>query len=219
MKETILERSIFLIIGILIGLALSSLFCGTNYVPHDSNLQSPAILKNITDRSIAGYSEKLDSFQSVNKSLTKQLIKSKAALSSYEDKNNALSEKIDELITVNEGLNDTDALLANCDSLKQTARQFIADTKIKDSCAATVVKQSDSLINAKDGIIDLQQAKFLSLSLSFDQSIAQQKFLGEENLRLGKVLKRQKIKSKLLSVGALALSGTVIYGLIGFSHK
>jgi hypothetical protein len=203
MKETILERSIFLIIGILIGLALSSLFCGTNYVPHDSNLQSPAILKNITDRSIAGYTERLDSFQSVNKSLTKQLIKSKAALSSYEDKNNALSEKIDELITVSEGLSDTDVLLANCDSLKQTARQFIADTKIK----------------AKDGIIDLQQAKFLSLSLSFDQSIAQQKFLGEENLRLGKVLKRQKIKSKLLSVGALALSGTVIYGLIGFSHK
>jgi uncharacterized protein YggL (DUF469 family) len=217
MKETILERGIFLVAGVLIGLAVSVLFNRSSYVPTPVNsTQSSMILKTITDKTIAGFQNKLDSFQNLNTGLKKQLTRSKAALSSSQNKTDVLSERIDELVAVNETLNDTNALLDNCDSLKQTAKRFVIGTRTKDSLSAIVIKQSDSVIYAKDNIIALQQEQFQSLNLSFNQSIAQQKSLEYENEHVHKLLKRQKTKSRLLSAGAIILSGTVIYGLV---HK
>jgi hypothetical protein len=95
-----------------------------------------------------------------------------------------------------------------CDSLVTVVGDYIIENNEKDSLYDEQIKTMDSLSWNKDSVIQAHAESYNSLHRLFDQSLNQQVSLEKENLQLEKQVKRQRVKSKLLTIGLLFLSGT-----------
>lgn len=212
-----LTNVVFLVLGLVFGIALSTLFngCGdAGKTKWKEKAEKPLILKEEAEQTALLYASKLDSVSAHNTVLQEQVNSTKTALSVAKRKNSQLTQRVNELIAVNEVLNDTTELLANCDTLEQAVQELIVSCNEKDSLYDNVIASMQKQISNRDSTIGLQQQQYLFLKLSFDRSIEQQTSLFSENKSYQKQFKWQKAKSRLLSAGMLVLAGVATYSLI-----
>ncbi len=99
---------------------------------------------------------------------------------------------------------------SNCDSLANEVTEYIKENALKDSLYETHIQLQDSVIVNKDSIIANTTKLHSELKTAFDFTIQQQKQLISQNEQLFKKLKRQKRRSKLISVGMMVLSGAAV---------
>lgn len=212
-----LTNVVFLVLGLVFGIALSTLFkgCGdASETKWKGKAEKPLILKEEAEQTALLYASRLDSISEHNAVLQEQVNNTKTALSVAKRKNSQLTQRVNELIAVGEVLNDTAELLANCDTLEQTVQELFVSCNEKDSLYDNVIGSMQEQISNRDSTIGLQQQQYLSLKLSFDKSIEHQQMLFSENESYQKLFKRQRTKSKLLSAGMLVLAGVATYSLI-----
>ncbi|MBL7725396.1 MAG: hypothetical protein JNK27_14710, partial [Chitinophagaceae bacterium] len=110
--------------------------------------------------------------------------------------------------------NDSLSMLVDCDSLRIKAVQLTVSNAGKDSLYDRVIEKQEQQIVKKDSAIQLHRQQYISLKNSFDESITQQRSLLDQNKLFQKQLKRQRIKSKLLSGLTIIAAGITTHYLL-----
>ncbi len=206
------NRILCLVLGLIIGIGGTMLFSNNKTLtPVAATLRSPAELKNTSVLVEAQFQGKVDTLQRNNAMLAQKANSTKAELQKAKHDNKVLLELVDTLLAHAGQATDTAAKLAQCDSLSETVQELVTATVFKDSLYEDLASNLQAQVSNKDSVITVQHEQYNCLKLSFDQSLAQQQLLLGQNLLYEKQIKRDKVKSKLLTAGALILSGIVTY--------
>lgn len=203
-----------LVIGIIIGISFSNLFKGCNDTVTQTKIFKPETLKNQSVKVDEIYQHQIDSLQVSSNGLAKKLAGTKQILSQVSKKNKLLQMQVYELIDRTPVNADTIQIQSNCDSLKVTVAELLQSDDLKDSLFTDVNNNLETQIKNKDSTLMIKDMELHAMRISLDQSITEQQFLYDKNKTYQKQFKRQKVKSKLLSVGALILSGMAAAYLI-----
>ena len=203
-----------LVIGIIIGISFSNLFKGCNDTVTQTKIFKPETLKNQSVKVDEIYQHQIDSLQVSSNGLAKKLAGTKQILSQVSKKNKLLQMQVYELIDKTPVNADTIQIQSNCDSLKVTVAELLQSDDLKDSLFTDVNNNLETQIKNKDSTLMIKDMELHAMRISLDQSITEQQFLYDKNKTYQKQFKRQKVKSKLLSVGALILSGMAAAYLI-----
>ncbi|MBC7627926.1 hypothetical protein [Ferruginibacter sp.] len=206
-----------LILGIIIGISFTKLFTGNN---KEENLTAtvkvlkPSVLQKTTANVEFYFEQKIDSLNTNNKLLNKKLGGSRAALEMAKNKNIVLQTQLYDLIDNNNESADTSIENNKDDVFQDKIIQLINENNYKDSLYENIDSTVTAQVRNKDSTIVLMGDKYDSLKISFNESVLQQQLLHDQNKQFKKQFMRQKIKSKLLSVGLLILSGAAANYLI-----
>lgn len=100
-----------------------------------------------------------------------------------------------------------DSSLSPCDSLAVAVMEYIGDNTAKDSLYKKQITLQDSIIQVKSVEITIRDSLHREIKTSLAVSLAQQQLLADQNSLLQKQLKRQKRRSRLLSIGGIILTG------------
>ena len=203
-----------LVIGIIIGISFSNLFKGCNDSVTQTKTFKPETLKNQSQKADHLYQQKIDSLQVSSNGLAKKLAGTKQILSQVSKKNKLLQMQVYELIDRTPVNADTIQTQSNCDSLKVTVAELLQSDDLKDSLFTDVNNNLETQIKNKDSTLMIKDMELHALRISLDQSITEQQFLYDQNKTYQKQFRQQKVKGKLLSVGALILSGMAAAYLI-----
>ena len=103
---------------------------------------------------------------------------------------------------------DTIQGISNCDTLASLVLEYMADNHQKDSLYEVQLIQIDSVADIKDKFIETNEKAYSNLNLLFDQSLSAQQSLIKENQLLKRQFKRQRAKSKIITVGFMILTAT-----------
>jgi hypothetical protein len=209
-----------LFLGLIIGFCLSFLFngCGNETAVAHEKIIQPKDLKKESDKKEASYQAKISELENKNvqlqqelKSTKEQLLKIKSKIKQRESNIKKLIEPkgypAKELLQKVKSAIIVDTSLSPCDSLVQEVSEYMQENEIKDSLYESQISKQDSMMAGKDSVIEVKTQLHRDLQLFFDQSLQQQQTLIKENTQLRKQFKRQKVKSKLISLGVLVLSG------------
>ena len=142
-----------------------------------------------------------------NNLLQKQIQETDFALTQSNQKEKSLQGKIQGLIFKSNTIKDTSQIISNCDSIKENANQFIAETNIRDSLCDKEISELKAVIQNKDSLVAVCQSSFSMLKQVTDSSLSFQNKLTDELKRADKKIKRGNIKSKFLTAGVMILSG------------
>jgi hypothetical protein len=207
-----------LLIGFAIGLCSSFLFTGCKKSTHSKTniVVSPKELKKQADTIQENYQKQIDDLQDQNIELaqnlevtqglleqTKQLCKQKEQQIKKLTEPKGFPAK-DLLAKINKPKTDSD-----CDTLASLVVEYIENNHQKDSLYEVQVIQMDSLVSVKDKLIETNERAYMNLNLLFDQSLTAQQSLIKENKFLQRQFKRQRFKSKVVTVGLMILTATV----------
>lgn len=203
-----------LVIGIIIGISFSNLFKGCNDTVTQTKTFKPETLKNQSVKADEIYQHQIDSLQVSSNGLAKKLAGTKQILSQVSKKNKLLQMQVYELIDRTPVNADTIQTQSNCDSLKVTVAELLQSDDLKDSLFTDVNNNLEAQIKNKDSTLMIKDMELHALRISLDQSITEQQFLYDQNKTYQKQFRQQKVKGKLLSVGALILSGMAAAYLI-----
>lgn len=203
-----------LVIGIIIGISFSNLFKGCNDTVTQTKTFKPETLKNQSVKADEIYQHQIDSLQVSSNGLAKKLAGTKQILSQVSKKNKLLQMQVYELIDRTPVNADTIQTQSNCDSLKVTVAELLQSDDLKDSLFTDVNNNLETQIKNKDSTLMIKDMELHALRISLDQSITEQQFLYDQNKTYQKQFRQQKVKGKLLSVGALILSGMAAAYLI-----
>ena len=102
----------------------------------------------------------------------------------------------------------------SCDSLIATVEYLMQSNSEKDSLYETANINLEQQVINKDSTIALKDEQYNMLKSSFNQSLSNQSALFDENKLLLKQVKKQKVKSKILSAALFIFSGAAINHLI-----
>jgi hypothetical protein len=100
-----------------------------------------------------------------------------------------------------------DSTLTNCDSLTKEISFFIQESEIKDSLYEKQIGTLDNLVLTQDAIIKNDSVAYHNLQRLFHQAIVHGEVLEKDNRQLEQKMKRQKVKSKIVSLGLMLISG------------
>lgn len=100
-----------------------------------------------------------------------------------------------------------DTVLGQCDSLLNEVSLFIQENDRKDSLYETKLATLDSLVLVQGSIIQNDSLAYRNLQILFNEAVSRGEAIEIENSSLQKKLKRQKIKSKFVSIGLMLISG------------
>lgn len=202
------------------------LFSNCNYNKH-SRISIPEKFLKIQEDSIrASYEPQVASLESRNHFLQLELKRTKEQLSKIKLKTKSEAPAIKKIIEpigypASELLKKIEPAtlivgneLSPCDSLIQEVSGYLRDSDIKDSLYDAHITIQDNIISGKDSMVSLCNEKQEILGKILDQSLLEQKRLAKENFSLQKHLKRQKHKSRFLTLGAAILSGLAVNYLI-----
>ncbi|RYZ30066.1 MAG: hypothetical protein EOO10_04180 [Chitinophagaceae bacterium] len=205
-------------IGVLFGLFLSLMWrtLTINVPISPAPTVSPVELKKEVQASETIYAKSYDSLQNKSVVLIHELIDTKSALKTAKLKNLSLQSKVKSLVTKrNENkLSARVAYDASCDSLITTVEYLMQSSSEKDSLYEKVTVNLEQQIKNKDSTITLKDNQYGDIKSVFEKSIAAQQTLLDENQLLGKQVKKQKFKSKVLSAVLFIFSGAAINHLI-----
>jgi hypothetical protein len=109
---------------------------------------------------------------------------------------------------------EPDTVFDHCDSLVQEVAHFIEENQTKDSLYENQIGTLDSLVFTQDAIIQNNSAAYNNLQRLFNQAVDFGETVEKENLRLHQKLRRQKTKSKIVSIGLMILTGAATNYLI-----
>jgi hypothetical protein len=101
---------------------------------------------------------------------------------------------------------DTSNFISDCDSLATVVNDYIEENYRKDTIYETQLTQMDSVITVKDDLIQTNRQAYTNLHQLFDQSLVTQQSLIKQNKQLQRQFKRQRFKSKVVTVGLMILT-------------
>jgi hypothetical protein len=221
-----------LLIGMAAGFCFSFLFngCGNDAGVTHERIVPVKDLKKEADSKEASYKEKITELENKNAELQQQLKTTKEQLVAIKSKTKQRENNIKKIITpdsyqqrgypAKELLEKikpaaiADTVLSPCDSLVNEVSEYMQENAIKDSLYESQIGMQDSLMAGKDSVIEMKSRFHQDLQRLFDQSLAQLEVLVKENTQLRKQFKRQKFKSRLISIGVTVLSGLAANYLI-----
>lgn len=221
MKQFNIQISIVtLVLGILVGI-LVSLLLDLSY--NDLLAANPPDNSEVLRKEMAAkeavHLTKISDLEKKNEKLSEELKSTREQLSTIKSKTKEREKTIKKLIEpkgfpakdllekVNKSVT-IDSSLTPCDSLAVEVTSYIQENAVKDSLYESQIKTMDSIVSVKDSVIQLKAERHNDLTNLLDQSLDKQDILVNENLQLRKQFKRQKLKSKLVTVGLMILSGT-----------
>ena len=221
MKKFNIQISIVtLILGILLGVLGSLLFdLSYNDLLVSNSPDNADVLRKEMAAKEAVHLTKISELEKKNEKLSEELKSTKEQLSTIKSKTKEREKTIRKMIEPKgfpakdllERVNKSvviDSSLTPCDSLAEEVTGYIQDNALKDSLFESQINTLDSIVAVKDCVIQFKTDLHKDLSTLFNQSIEKQNVLEKENLQLRKQFKRQKLKSKLVTVGLMILSGT-----------
>jgi hypothetical protein len=212
---TRLINVVYLVLGFMIGYSTNTLLHGTGAVPSNTTkADNPVQLQKQEAVYQQQFQQKIDSLSSENTVLRVQVSKTGQALNRTKRTNAELEEQVTALITNRYSTTDTAIMLANCDTLEQTVQLLISNNNEKDSLYEQAMFGLEMQVAVKDSMLSIQEEQIQSVQCAFDKSIQQQQVLLSENKAYMKTEKRQKVKRRLLSAGAMILSGFAAYSLL-----
>ena len=216
-----------LLTGLVAGFCLSFLFngCGNDPAVTHETVTPTKDLKKEADVKEASYQAKITELENKNQQLKLELQSAKGQLVKMKSKSEQRETKIKAMIepngyTAKELLRKVKPALVSatslslCDSLVQEVNEYMQENSMKDSLYEVQIGKQDSLIAGKDSIIENKTKLHQNLQTLFEQSLTQQEILSKENTQLRRKFKRQKFRSKLVTLGVTVLSGLAANYLI-----
>jgi hypothetical protein len=207
------QNIILLIIGLAVGIMLALLF-QCNHTEQNMVLK-PTELKQQAAADERKYTVKIDSFEQEAKAVAQQLSDTRTQLASVQQKNKPLQQQLQTLVNKpasNHKL-DTAMLITNYDSIRTAVVSLITSDNEKDSLYIVMDNDYQLQLSLKDSIIRTQYDEYISLRQTFNQSIDQLNNAAAQIKTLKKQAKRQRVKSKLLTVGGIVV-GVIVAGLV-----
>lgn len=206
-----IKSILLLVIGITIGFSVCKFFSGNGNAVLPSkpvaDLEVTHLEKNMAETQ-KDFEQRADSLNVHEMILSLELNVVKSDLAKAKRKNLILQTQVYDLVDKNASMRaDTLARLIGCDSLQVKVVELIHADNEKDSLYESAATNMEQQLKNRDSTIALKQQQYQSLKTSFDMSLLQQKLLAVQNEQYRKHIKRQKIKQKILSLGALVLSG------------
>lgn len=209
-----------LLIGAVIGFSFCQLFHRTDsggmdpVVLHD--FKSAELEKKVKETETA-YQQQTDSLTKKSNELNKTLKETQLALNKTKKTNIQLQTQVYDLIDhqqVNKENYDTASYISGCDSLEKKTVELITASNQQDSIHEAVIINLTEQLQNKDSAILLKDQLYQSLKSNFDQGLLQQKVWEQQAKYFKKKIKRQKLGSRLKSIGLLVLSGLAARQLI-----
>ena len=211
---------ITLILGILIGLLSYFLFdFSANDLLTTSSVDNSETIKKEIAAKEALHLEKITELENKNEALQNDLNTVKEQLVSIKSQTKKRETTIKKILEP-KGMAAKDLLekvghsipvdssLSPCDSLANEVSEYIEENELKDSLYETQTNKLDSTIAIKDSMIQLKSKMHIDLSNTISKLLNDQETLLRENKTLQKQFKRQKRKSKLVTVGLMILTAT-----------
>lgn len=200
---------LFFAIGLLLGLFLSFLW-GQLLIPEyklNTQIKSPKELVKEVTASETIHVRKADTLNRRSQKLQEELSITKAALKKANEKADGLRSQVFKLLDARFAVVRSDTSNRACDSLALTVPILIAATEEKDSLYQSAIINLESQVQTKDSTLALQTNQYADLKSAFTKSIEAQAVLRADNKTLTQTLKRQRTKSKIVSVALAILSG------------
>jgi hypothetical protein len=210
-----IKPTIYIIIGIIIGIAFTKLFTPTNILPQETAITTPSTLKEQTAKTAVHYQQKVDSLKLIAKDLSNKLTNNKSAL--VIAKNRALVLQT-QLLTANkmEFISDNETHVLDCSPKEDQLTAFIQVNDHKDSLYETIDSTRIMQLQNKDASLTVKDSMYHSLKQSFEQSLNEQQLLYTQNSLLRTQINRQKRKGKIVSAAILLISATAANYLLKY---
>lgn len=210
-------HAIIFTLGLLLGLFFSFMY-GTLLIdlpkPTVSRKSVVDIKKEVANTE-AAFAKDFDSLNKQSSTLQSELSNTKALLHRVKARNALLTTQVSSLIqkqkTTKSEVPDVDG---PCDSLVSTVADLMQLNVENDSLSEAIATNLSAQVANKDSTIELKEKQYTYLKLSLDESLLNQQLLLDENKVLGKQVRRQKVKSKILSVALFIFSGAAINYLL-----
>ena len=205
----LIKPTIYIVLGIIIGIAITTLFTTGNPSTQITAITKPSLLKEQTSKKVIHFQQKVDSLGLLAKDLDKKLTANKAALAIAKNKTLVLQTQLvaakeKEIVSNNE----TEAI--NCPHEENVLTQFIEANNNKDSLYETIDSTRILQLQNKDASLVVKDSMYQALKLSFDESLAEQQVLYTQNKLLRRQVSRQKLKGKLVSAAVLIISASAV---------
>lgn len=206
-----------LLIGFILGLCSLLLFtgCGKTTASNTNTVISPRELKKQADTINESYQKQIDNLQDQNMELAQNLEVTEGLLDQAKKLCKQKELQIKKLtepkgFPAKELLAKVDTIknTSNCDTLARLVVEYIADNHLKDSLYEIQLIQMDSVADVKDKFIETNEKAYNNLNLLFDQSLSAQQSLIKENNFLKRQFKRQRFKSKVVTLGLMILTAS-----------
>ncbi len=220
MKLFDVKSSIALVlVGLVFGFCLSVLMkaCYSDTpIPQQKAVTTEELKKQAADKE-AAHQKQIAELENKNQQLQNELKTTKEQLSAVKSKARQRETTIKkiiepkglpakELLAKAKPVNPVDSSLSPCDSLAREVNEYLLDNAVKDSLYESQISTLDSMVAVKDSVIKFKTELHSEWVDVFTKALDQQEILQKENQQLQKQFKRQKRKSKLVTVGLMILS-------------
>jgi uncharacterized protein YhaN len=211
-----IKNTALVLCGFAMGAALVLLFKKGDSSIASTNSISPKSVEALFQQTLKKENQLqllIDEMNKKNAGLDTALVSLNARLQTAKTKNRQLQKDVIRL-TKKKTVNDTAALLADCDTLKTTVVLLNRAADEKDRLYDGVIANQQQQLTQKDSTIQLHRLQYTSLKNSFSESIAQQKLLVDQNNLFKKQLRKQRVKSKILSGLTIIAAGITTHFLL-----
>ena len=209
----VIKPIIYIVLGIVIGIALARLFTATNPCRENTAIKKASQLKEQTSKKEIHFQNKVDSLASLAKDINKKLTASKAALAVAKNKTLVLQTQLvaakKEEIILNK-----EAEANDCPPEENLLTEFIEVNNYKDSLYESIDSTRVQQLENKEASLAVKDSMYSALKESFDYSISQQEILFNQNKLLRRQVKRQKVKEKLVSGAVLVVGASIAHLLL-----
>lgn len=206
-----------LILGIIIGSSFTKLFTRESKLDDgiaSIKIEKPTSLQKEVAKVESNFQTKIDLLKINSEALNKKLSSNKIALAQAKNKNTILQTQVYDLIDNRNSIVDTSQMERGCETLEEKVIELIAENDFKDGLYESIDSTTKVELENKDAIISIKDSMYNALKNSFAVSINQQQILFNQNKMFVKKLKRQRLKSKLLTAGTLIIAGAAVNYII-----
>jgi hypothetical protein len=206
-------HAIIFTLGILLGLFFSFMYRTLLIdLPQPTISQKSVVeLKKEVATSDASFVKGFDSLKRQSSMLGIELSTTKKSLQTVKSQNAQLRSEVSFLIRKQRGQKQEQLQVeTSCDSLITTVEYFMQSNSEKDSLYEAMTANLTAQVANKDSTITLKEAQYLNLKSTLEKSLSNQQSLVDENKLLGKQVRKQKVKGKLLSAALFIISGAAI---------
>ncbi len=204
---------IFLILGLLAGIAGTSIFVhNASFTPEQIAMRTLAsgynadIQARLNEARLL-YDGKPDTLQQTDSIPDHIVAVTQTTLQHAKTDKPELVTRVDTLIA-------RPAAARDCDTLQNVLPELTVNAGIQDSTCDTLITTLLLQLTNKDNIITTQQLEYASLQVSMEENASQQQVITVQLRNYQQQALRFKTRNKLLSAGIMLLTGLTTYGLL-----
>lgn len=209
-----IARVIFFVLGVIVCFSTNQFFKSCNKQQPAVATATPVRYDAIATQMLAPYDQRITELQTQNTALRAQVADIENSLSRTKRKAAGLERQLKEQISAAEILTDTTALLNNCDSLQQTALFLLDESAAKDSLYESLTGTLQQQVAIRDSTISVQAEQYYLLSADYNRVSALQHLATLEKEQFRTRYKKERTKSRLLTVGLAIIGGSAAYMLL-----